>query len=105
MNSFNELKKLKTLLVDDDEFIRKKICRQDMHSNINHKTKFKEFGMPLNAGTPLTHPQCQADAGKISVGLIEDTAADLALTANGAECMLFTHRDLSWNINAKIIQK
>jgi hypothetical protein len=50
------------------------------------------------------HPECQSDASKISVGLIEDTAADLALTANGAECMLFTHRDLSWDINAKSIQ-
>lgn len=75
-----------------------------MHSNINPKTKFEEFGMPLIAGTPQTHPQCQSDASKISVGLIEDTAADLALTANGADCMLFTHRDLSWDINAKSIQ-
>jgi hypothetical protein len=83
----------------------KKICRQDMQPNINHKTKFEEFGMPLNTGTPHTHPQCQADASKISVGLIEDTAADLAPNANGAECMLVTHRDLSWVINAKIIQK
>ena len=75
-----------------------------MQPNINPKTKFEEFGRPLNAGAPLMHPQCQSDASKISVGLIEDTAADLALTANGAECMLFTHRDLSWDINAKSIQ-
>ena len=76
-----------------------------MLSNINHKTKPQEFGIPLNTGIPQTHPECLSDAGKISVGLIEDTAADMAPNANGVECMLFTHRDLSWDINAKHIQR
>lgn len=81
----------------------KKRCQQNMKSNIKPKTRLEKFGRPFNPGAPLMHPRCQSDASKISVGLIEDTAADLALTANGAECMLFTHRDLSWDIKAKNI--
>jgi hypothetical protein len=36
---------------------------------------------------------------KIPVGLIEDTAADLALNASGADYILVTHRDLGWDQN------
>jgi CheY-like chemotaxis protein len=39
------------------------------------------------------------EVSKIPVGLIEDTAANLALNASGADYMLITHRDLGWDQN------
>jgi hypothetical protein len=41
----------------------------------------------------------RSDAGKVPVGLVEDTAADLALETNGADYILITHRDLGWDVN------
>ncbi|MGD9350821.1 MAG: C25 family cysteine peptidase, partial [Desulfobacterales bacterium] len=38
-----------------------------------------------------------ADSVNIPVGLIEDTAADLADNANGADYILITHRDVGWD--------
>jgi CheY-like chemotaxis protein len=40
-----------------------------------------------------------SEVSKIPVGLIEDTAADLAHNASGADYMLITHRDLGWDQN------
>jgi hypothetical protein len=58
-----------------------------------------EFEPPLNPGATETYLVLKSDAGKIPVGLIEDTAADLALTANAADYILITHRDLGWDAN------
>jgi hypothetical protein len=58
-----------------------------------------EFEPPVNPGATETYLVLKSDAGKIPVGLIEDTAADLALTANGADYILITHRDLGWDAN------
>ena len=38
-------------------------------------------------------------AVKPPVAMIVDTAADLADTANGADYILITHRDLGWDAN------
>ncbi|MBW2438092.1 MAG: hypothetical protein JRF29_12485 [Deltaproteobacteria bacterium] len=40
-----------------------------------------------------------ADAVNIPVGLIQDTAANLAAAANGADYILVTHRDVGWDAN------
>jgi CheY-like chemotaxis protein len=40
-----------------------------------------------------------SEVSKIPVGLIEDTAADLAHNASGADYILITHRDLGWDQN------
>jgi len=58
-----------------------------------------EFEPPVNPGATETYLVLQSDTGKIPVGLIEDTAADLALTANAADYILITHRDLGWDAN------
>jgi hypothetical protein len=58
-----------------------------------------EFEPPVNPGTTETYLLLPSDAGRIPVGLIEDTAADLALTTNGADYILITHRDLGWDAN------
>ena len=58
-----------------------------------------EFEPPVNPGATETYLVLTSDAGKIPVGLIEDTAADLALTANAADYILITHRDLGWDAN------
>jgi hypothetical protein len=58
-----------------------------------------EFEPPVNPGATETYLVLTSDASKIPVGLIEDTAADLALTANGADYILITHRDLGWDAN------
>jgi CheY-like chemotaxis protein len=52
---------------------------------------------PATAGS--TYLVLASETGKIPVGLIEDTAADLALNASGADYILITHRDLGWNQN------
>jgi hypothetical protein len=58
-----------------------------------------EFEPPVNPGATETYLVLRSDAGRIPVGLTEDTAADLALTANGADYILITHRDLGWDAN------
>jgi hypothetical protein len=58
-----------------------------------------EFEPPVNPGTTETYLLLTSDASRTPVGLIEDTAADLALTANGADYILITHRDLGWDAN------
>jgi CheY-like chemotaxis protein len=40
-----------------------------------------------------------SEVSKIPVGLIENTAADLAHNASGADYILITHRDLGWDQN------
>jgi len=56
-----------------------------------------EIEPPVNPGTTATYLVLASDAGMIPVGLIEDTAADLADTANAADYILITHRDLGWD--------
>jgi hypothetical protein len=56
-----------------------------------------EFEPPVNPGTTATYLVLDDDARMIPVGLIADTAADLADTANGADYILITHRDLGWD--------
>ena len=58
-----------------------------------------EFEPPVNPGATETYLVLKSDASMIPVGLIEDTAADLALTTNGADYILITHRDLGWDAN------
>jgi len=58
-----------------------------------------EFEPPVNPGATATYLVLDSDAGKVPVGLSEDTAADLAHTANGADYILITHRDLGWDVN------
>ncbi|MBW2437158.1 MAG: hypothetical protein JRF29_07755, partial [Deltaproteobacteria bacterium] len=58
-----------------------------------------EFEPPLNPGAIETYLVLTSDAVSIPVGLIEDTAADLALTTNAADYILITHRDLGWDAN------
>jgi hypothetical protein len=59
-----------------------------------------EFEPPVNPGATATYLVLESDASMIPVGLIEDTAADLADNANGADYILITHRDLGWNANS-----
>ena len=61
-----------------------------------------EFEPPVNPGATETYLVLESNASMIPVGLIEDTAADLALTANGADYILITHRDLGWDANSDI---
>jgi hypothetical protein len=56
-----------------------------------------EFEPPVNPGMTETYLLLPSDAGRVPVGLIEDTAADLAHTANAADYILITHRDLGWD--------
>jgi hypothetical protein len=58
-----------------------------------------EFEPPVNPGTTAAYLVLESDAGMLPKGLIEDTAADLADTANGADYILITHRDLGWDAN------
>jgi hypothetical protein len=58
-----------------------------------------EFEPPINPGATETYLVLRSDAGKVPVGLVEDTAADLALETNGADYILITHRDLGWDVN------
>jgi hypothetical protein len=58
-----------------------------------------EFEPPVDPGATATYLVLDADASMIPVGLIEDTAADLADNANGADYILITHRDLGWDVN------
>ena len=58
-----------------------------------------EFEPPVNPGATATYLVLESDASMIPVGLIEDTAADLADNANGADYILITHRDLGWDSN------
>ena len=58
-----------------------------------------EFEPPLNPEATDTYWVLASGASMVPVGLIEDMAADLALTANGADYMLITHRDLGWDQN------
>ncbi|MGD2187352.1 MAG: C25 family cysteine peptidase, partial [Desulfobacterales bacterium] len=58
-----------------------------------------EFEPPVNPGATETYLVLTSNSSKVPVGLIEDTAADLALTANGADYILITHRDLGWDGN------
>jgi hypothetical protein len=57
------------------------------------------FEPPFNPGASETYLVLKSDAGMVPVALIEDTAADLANTANGADYILITHRDLGWEVN------
>jgi len=56
-----------------------------------------EFEPPVNPGTTATYLVLASDATMVPVGLAEDTAADLADNANGADYILITHRDLGWD--------
>ncbi|GAF77309.1 unnamed protein product, partial [marine sediment metagenome] len=42
-----------------------------------------------------------SETGRVPVGLFEDTAADLAHNASGADYILITHRDLGWAQNGE----
>ena len=53
---------------------------------------------PATAGS--TYLVLASEVSKIPVGLIEDTAVDLALNASGADYILVTHRDLGWDQNS-----
>jgi len=57
------------------------------------------FEPPFNPGATETYLVLKSDAGTIPVAPMEDTAADLANTANGADYILITHRDLGWEVN------
>jgi hypothetical protein len=61
-----------------------------------------EFKPPLNPETTDTYWVLASGSSMVPVGLIEDIAADLALTANGADYMLITHRDLGWDANGDL---
>jgi CheY-like chemotaxis protein len=52
---------------------------------------------PATAGS--TYLVLASAVSKIPMGLIEDTAVDLALNASGADYILVTHRDLGWDQN------
>jgi hypothetical protein len=56
-----------------------------------------EFEPPANPGTTATYLVLASDAAMVPKGLIADNAADLAYTANGADYILITHRDLGWD--------
>jgi hypothetical protein len=56
-----------------------------------------EFEPPVNPATTATYLVLASDAAMVPRGLIADTAADLADTANGADYILITHRDLGWD--------
>ncbi len=60
------------------------------------------FEPPTNPGAAETFLVLESDADKVPVGLIEDTAADLAHTASGADYILITHRDLGWDQNGDV---
>jgi hypothetical protein len=57
------------------------------------------FEPPINPGETETYLVLKSDASMTPVELTEDTAADLADTANGADYILITHRDLGWDAN------
>jgi hypothetical protein len=57
------------------------------------------FEPPVNPGTTPTYLVLASDASMIPWGLVEDAGADLADTANGADYILITHRDLGWDAN------
>ena len=59
-----------------------------------------EFEPPVNPGTTETYLLLPSDAGRIPVGLIEDTAADLA--HHSQRSRLYSNhptRDLGWDAN------
>jgi hypothetical protein len=58
-----------------------------------------EFEPPANPGTTATYLVLDSGAGMNPVAMTGDTAADLADTANGADYILITHRDLGWDVN------
>jgi hypothetical protein len=53
-----------------------------------------EFEPPVNPGTTAAYLVLDSNAGMLPAGLVADTASDLADTANGADYILITHRDL-----------
>jgi hypothetical protein len=57
------------------------------------------FEPPVNPGASQTYLVLKSDAGMTPAGLVEDAAADLADTTNGADYILITHRDLGWDAN------
>jgi hypothetical protein len=61
-----------------------------------------EFEPPVDPAATATYLVLDADATMIPVGLIEDTAANLADSANGADYILITHRDLGWDVNGDV---
>ena len=58
-----------------------------------------EFEPPVNPGTTETYLVLDTAACKVPVGMSGDVASDLADTANGADYILITHRDLGWDAN------
>jgi hypothetical protein len=58
-----------------------------------------EFEPSFNPEATETYWVIASGSSMVPVGLVEDTAADLAHTANGADYILITHRDLGWDAN------
>ena len=58
-----------------------------------------EFEPPANPGASETYWVLPPASSMVPVELIEDTAADLADSTNGADYILITHRDLGWDVN------